>query len=180
MMKKLKRLAIFVGVSILGLSLVLTGCAQSGTDTGRSVKKVSTPKVSKVAPSKQIRNSSQLWYFSKNLKYKSNSGIEAFIFTKGGTVRAYNVKKYYASYAAAKKAKGISKFGQGTYKLSVNKQKQTVVTLKMKLSGIPATYQFKLKKGLAKKYKGLTFYGFNAARTVDSDTVNGVFVQAKK
>ena len=178
-MKRFKRLAIFIGISVLGLSLVLTGCAQSGTDSVRSIKS-SAAKVSKVSASKQIRNNSGLWYFSKSVKAKSNSGIEAFVFSKKGTVEAYNVKKYYSSYSAAKKAKGLNKFGKGTYKLKVNKQKQTIVTLKMKLSGIPATYQFKLKKGLAKKYKGLIFHGFNAARTVDRDRVKGVFVQVRK
>ena len=178
-MKHMKKLYLIIGLPLVCLSLLLTGCAKTGTDTGRTVK-TSAPKVSKVSTSKQIRNNGGLWYFAKDLKYKSNSGMEAFTFTKNGKVTAYNVKKYYASYAAAKKAKGLGSFGKGTYKLTKNKQKQTVLTLKMKLSGIPATYTFKLKKGLAKKYKGLTFHGFNAARTVDGDTVNGVFVQAKK
>ncbi|AMV69288.1 Hypothetical protein ADU73_0882 [Pediococcus damnosus] len=178
-MKRMKKLYLMIGLPLVCLCLLLAGCAKTGTDSGTTIKS-SVPRVSKVSARKQIRNNGGLWYFAKDLKYKSNSGIEAFTFTKNGKVTAYNVKKYYASYAAAKKAKGLSSFGKGNYKLTTNKQKQTVLTLKMKLSGIPATYSFKLKKGLAKKYKGLTFHGFNAARTVDSDTVNGILVQAKK
>ncbi|GEL15275.1 hypothetical protein [Pediococcus cellicola] len=169
----------FIGVAVLGLSLVLTGCSNSSTETGRAVVKSQAPKVSRVAASKQIRNNGGLWYFTRSLKDKSNSGLEVFTFDKKGKVTAYNVKKYYRSYQAAKKAKGLREFGQGTYQMKTNQQKQTTLTLKMKLSGIPATYQFKLMKAMATKHQNLIFNGFKASRTVDGDTVNGLFVQAK-
>ncbi|WP_412989291.1 hypothetical protein ACLJJ6_09940 [Pediococcus siamensis] len=163
---------------VVSLAVCVSGCVKTQTKTGRTVPR--TPQVAKTSADKQLRRNPGLWYFSKGIKNKSNSGLEAFKFDRKGKVTVYNVKKYYATFTAAKKAGTLHKMGQGTYHIQKKAHQQTNLVLKLKLAGIPATYRFKLKNGVAQRYKGLVVHGFKAVRTVDQDDVTGVFVQVRK
>ena len=176
-MKKTRIYATLLSLVAL-ITIGLAGCAkssQSGTTQQASFKNQTTKK-SDVKST--ITNTKQLWYVAGNVNAKSNSGLEAYRFNKNGKATVYNVDKFYKTYGAAKKAKALNKAGslKATFK---TKGKQTVIRFKGKLSGIPMTQKFTVKKTLTGKNKstGLKVAGYHIDRDVDEDVTNAVFVK---
>lgn len=163
------------------LAIGLAGCtnsSQSGSNQQASFKNQSTKKADVKTT---LTKSKQLWYVAGNINAKSNSGMEAYRFNSNGQATVYNVNKIYKSYAAAKKAKALNK--AGTLKTTfTTKGDQTVVNFKGKLSGIPMTQKFTVKKTLTGTNKStkLKVAGYHINRDVDEDVTHAVLVKVTK
>lgn len=159
------------------MALGLAGCSnssKSGSNQQASFKNQTTKKTDVKST---LTGSKQLWYVAGNVNAKSNSGIEAYRFN-GNKATVYNVDKLYKSYSAAKKADALNKVG--TLKATfTTKGDQTVVHFKGKLSGIPMTQKFTVKKTLTGTNKStkLKVAGYHINRDVDEDVTHAVLVK---
>lgn len=179
-MKKARIFATLVSLVAL-ITIGSAGCnksSQSGSNQQASFKNRTTKKQDVKST---ILKSNQLWYVAGNLKSKSNSGLEAYRFNKNGKATVYNVNKIYKSYSAAQKANALNKSGtlQATFKTKGNR---TVIHFKGKLSDIPMTQKFTVKKTLTgtDKTSKVKVAGYHIARDVDADVTQAVFVEAAK
>ena len=178
-MHKSRILATLMGAVAI-LTIGLAGCSsnsQSGSNQQASFKNQTTKKADVTST---LTGSKQLWYVAGKVNAKSNSGIEAYRFN-GHKATVYNVDKFYKSFKAAKKADALNKVGtlKATFK---TKGDQTVVHFKGKLSDIPMTQTFTVKKtltGTNKKTK-LKVAGYHIARDVDEDVTQAVLVKVVK
>lgn len=175
-MKKFRLFAtVFSLVAVMALGLA--GCSnssKSGSNQQASFKNQTTKKTDVKST---LTGSKQLWYVAGNVNAKSNSGIEAYRFN-GNKATVYNVDKLYKSYSAAKKADALNKVG--TLKATfTTKGDQTVVHFKGKLSGIPMTQKFTVKKTLTGTNKStkLKVAGYHINRDVDEDVTHAVLVK---
>lgn len=175
-MKKFRLFAtVFSLVAVMALGLA--GCSnssKSGSNQQASFKNQTTKKTDVKST---LTGSKQLWYVAGNVNAKSNSGIEAYRFN-GNKATVYNVDKLYKSYSAAKKADALNKVG--TLKATfTTKGDQTVVHFKGKLSGIPMTQKFTVKKTLTGTNKStkLKVAGYHINRDVDEDVTKAVLVK---
>jgi len=175
-MKKSRLFAtVFSLVALMAIGLA--GCSnssKSGSNQQASFKNQTTKK-SDVKTT--LTGSKTLWYVAGSVNSKSNSGIEAYRFD-GNKATVYNVNKLYKSYNAAKKADALNKVGtlNATFK---TKGDQTIVNFKGKLSGIPMTQKFTVKKTLTGTNKAtkLKVAGYHIDRDVDADVTHAVLVK---
>ena len=126
-----------------------------------------------------LTGSKQLWYVNGAINAKSNSGLEAYSFDANGKATVYNVNKYYKSLSAAKKDNALNKIGtlNTTFK---TKGDNTVINFKGKLSDIPMTQKFTVKKTVTGKNDAakLKVAGYHISRDVDDDVTQAVWLRS--
>ncbi|MGY5339191.1 hypothetical protein [Levilactobacillus spicheri] len=178
-MKKSRVLAtVFSLIAVMAIGLA--GCSnssKSGSNQQASFKNQTTKKADVKST---LTGTKQLWYVAGNVNAKSNSGLEAYRFD-GNRATVYNIDKLYKSYSAAKKADALHK--AGTLKATfTTKGSQTIVHFKGKLSGIPMTQTFTVKKTLTGTNKStkLKVAGYHINRDVDDDVTHAVLMKVTK
>ncbi|WP_407888411.1 hypothetical protein [Levilactobacillus sp. N40-8-2] len=177
-MKKTRTLAAVFSLLAI-LTIGLAGCSSKSSKSGSTQQASFKNKTTKKADVKStLTNSTKLWYVTGAVNAKSNSGMEAYRFNKDGKVTVYNVNKFYKTYAAAKKANALNKSGElnTTFK---TKGDNTVINFKGKLSDIPMTQKFTVKKTLTGTNKAtkLKVAGYHISRDIDNDVTQAVMVK---
>lgn len=177
-MKKSRMIA--AAVSLLAVFAIgLAGCSSSNSKSGSNQQASFKNKTTKKADVKStLTNSKQLWYVNGSINAKSNSGLEAYRFDSKGKATVYNINKYYKSFSAAKKDNALNKIGTLNTTF-VTKGDNTVIKFKGKLSDIPMTQKFTVKKTVTGKNDAskLKVAGYHIARDVDDDVTQAILVK---
>jgi len=177
-MKKSRTIA--AALSLLAVFAIgLAGCSSSSSKSGSNQQASFKNKTTKKADVKStLTGSKQLWYVNGAINAKSNSGLEAYSFDANGKATVYNVSKYYKSLSAAKQDNALNKIGtlNTTFK---TKGDDTVINFKGKLSDIPMTQKFTVKKTVTGKNDAakLKVAGYHISRDVDDDVTQAVLVK---
>jgi len=182
-MKK-KHLWSIIGTVVVVAAIIIGGWFATNQHTSQATKtsrQTTTQAALKPAyVKKSVRVTNRLWYIAGSIqKPNSGNGMEAYDFKKNGKVVIYNIPKFYASKAAAKKAHNLNVSGTVNYTVSQNKKHQTVIKLKGKLSGIDFAQTLTLKKTVSGSHGSLDLTGYHVARDVDNDVTQAVFVRVK-
>jgi len=177
-MKKSRTIA--AALSLLAVFAIgLAGCSSSSSKSGSNQQASFKNKTTKKADVKStLTANQQLWYVNGSINAKSNSGLEAYRFDSNGKATVYNVNKYYKTYNAAQKDNGLSKIGTLNTTFTT-KGSDTVIKFKGKLSDIPMTQTFTVKKTVTGKNTAskLKVAGYHISRDVDNDVTQAVLVK---
>ncbi|MDT7013426.1 hypothetical protein [Levilactobacillus namurensis] len=175
-MKKTRVLTALLSL-VAVMAIGLAGCSNSGQNGSNQQASFKNQTTKKADVKSTLTKSKQLWYVAGNVNAKSNSGLEAYRFN-GNKVTVYNVDKLYKSYNAAKKADALNKAGTLTATFKT-KGKQTLIKFKGKLSDIPMTQKFTVKKTLTGTNKStkLKVAGYHISRNVDEDVTKAVLMK---
>lgn len=160
------------------MAIGLAGCSQKAKSGSNQQASFANKTTKKSDVKTTLTSSKQLWYVAGSVNAKSNSGLEAYIFDSNGKATVYNVDKYYKSLSAAKKAGALNKSGVLNTTFTT-KGDNTVIKFKGKLSDIPMTQKFTVKKTLTATNKAskLKVAGYHIARDVDNDVTQATMVK---
>ncbi|VDG20891.1 hypothetical protein [Lactiplantibacillus mudanjiangensis] len=181
---KNKRQWTIIGTIVVIAAVIIGGWLatnQTGSKSAKSSSATTTQAALKPAyVKKTVQVTNRLWYVAGSIKNpNSGNGMEAYDFKSNGKVVIYNIPKFYADKAAAKKAGKLIVSGTVKYTVSQNKKNQTVIKLKGKLSGIDFAQTLTLKKTVSGTHGKLSLTGYHVARNVDNDVTQAVFVRVK-
>ncbi|MFC6181388.1 hypothetical protein [Lactiplantibacillus daowaiensis] len=178
---KNKRQWTIVGTIVVIAAVIIGGWFATNHNSKTATKSSQPTTQAALKPAyvkKTVQVTNRLWYVAGSIKNpNSGNGMEAYDFKKNGKVVIYNIPKFYATKAAAKKAHNLNVSGTVNYTVSQNKKHQTVIKLKGKLSGIDFAQTLTLKKTVSGQHGSLKMTGYHVARDVDNDVTQAVFVR---